>query len=73
MRRAILGSVVNVLADKLPEHEEKLAGMMRAGHDEFAPRLIAEGIRGAEKSINDYLQAALKNSTALVKAVKNRK
>lgn len=70
MRRAILGSVVNLLADKLPEDEERLAGLMRGGHDDLAFKLVSEGIRGAEKAIGDYLQRALKNTVSLTEMLK---
>jgi hypothetical protein len=69
MRRAILGSV---LADKLPAEEEKLAEIMKDGHENLAPRLISDGVRGAEKTIGDYLEAALKNSVALTKSLMGR-
>ena len=72
LRRAILGSVVNLLADKLPEDEEKLAGLLSEGHDTLAPRLISEGVRGAEKEIDTYLQRALKNTTTLTKMLKDK-
>lgn len=72
MRRAILGSVVNLLAQNLPENEEKLTEIMRK-HDDLSAKLLAEGISGAEKSINDYLQAALRNMTTFNKALKERK
>lgn len=70
MRRAILGSVVNLLAHKLPEDEEKLASLMRGGHDDTASELIVEGIHGAEKAIGDYLQRALKNTMTLTEMLK---
>ena len=70
IRRAILGSVVNLVAAQLPEDEEKLAGLMKGGHDELASRLIPEGIRGAEKAIGDYIQRALKNTISLTERLK---
>lgn len=73
LRRAILGSVVNVIADKLPADEERLADLMRGGHDDLAAKLIAEGIRGAEKSIDDYLSRAVKNTVSLANALKAKK
>lgn len=62
LRRAYFGSVVNLLAEQLPENEEKLASLLKEGHDELAAKLISEGIRGAEKGIGDYLQRALRNT-----------
>jgi hypothetical protein len=72
MRRAIFGSVVNLLATKLPEDEEKLASLMRGGHENLASTLIAEGIRGAEKSLSDYLQRALKNTASFTELLKGK-
>ena len=63
IRRAILGSVVNLLAHKLPADKEKLAGLLKKEHDTLARDLISEGISGAEQAINDYLQCALKQTT----------
>ena len=73
MRRVILGSVVNLLAHKLPADEEKLAGLLEKAHDELARDLISEGISGAEQAINEYLQSALKQTTAFAKAIQARK
>lgn len=73
MRRAILGSVVNLLAHKLPADEEKLAGLLKKEHDKLARDFILEGISGAEQAINDYLQRTLKQTTTLAKAIQARK
>lgn len=73
MRRAILGSLVNLLAHKLPADEEKLADLLKEEHDEFTRDLVLEGISGAEQAINDYLQCALKQTTTLAKAIQARK
>lgn len=73
MRRAILGSVVNLLTHKLPADEEKLAGLLKKEHDKLARDLISEGISAAEQAINDYLQRALKQTTAFAKAIQARK
>ncbi len=73
MRRVILGSVVNLCAHKLPEDEKKLSALLKDRHDKLAQELIAEGISGAEQAINDYLQRALKQTSALVKTIQARK
>jgi hypothetical protein len=73
MRRAILGSVINLLAHKLPADEENLAGLLKKEHDKLARDLIGEGVSGAEQAINDYLQRALKQTTVLAKAIQARK
>jgi hypothetical protein len=70
LRRAYFGSVVNLLAEQLPEDEERLAGLLKGGHDELAAKLIPEGIRGAEKGISDYLQSALKSTTSIAERLK---
>lgn len=72
MRRAILGSLVNLLAHKLPADEEKLAGLMKGG-DKLARDLIAEGLSGARQAIGDYLQRALKQTTVLAQAIQDEK
>lgn len=72
LRRAILGSVVNLLADKLPEDEEKLASLLRQGHDGLAASLITEGVSAAEKTIGGYLQSALKQTTLLTESLMKR-
>jgi hypothetical protein len=69
LRRAVLGSVVNLLARALPADEERLAGLLMEGHDQLARRLISDGVGAAEKVIGDYLQRALKHSSAVAKAV----
>jgi len=73
IRRAILGSVVNLIASQLPENEEKLVSVLRGGHDELASKLIPEGIRGAEQALGDYLQRALRSSTSLAEKLKPAK
>jgi hypothetical protein len=73
MRRAILGSVVNLLAHKLPADEEQLTGLMKQGHDRLARELVVEGINGAELAINEYLQRALKTTTNLAQAIAAKK
>jgi hypothetical protein len=72
MRRVILGSMVNLLAQKLPADEEKLAALMSDGHDDLAAKLVPEAIGGAEKAIGDYLQRALKNTAIVTKALEER-
>ena len=60
MRRAIFGSVVNLLADTLPE-DEKASWSNRGRGTTITSAMISEGsIRGAEKAIGDYLQQAVK-------------
>ncbi len=73
LRRAILGAVVNLLADKLPEDEAKLAALLKRGHDKLATELIGAAIAEAEQAIGEHLQRALKNSSALAKAIAARK
>jgi len=73
MRRAILGSVVNLLAHKLPADEERLADLFAKGRDKLAQDLISEGIKGAEQAINDHLRRTLKQTTTLAEAIQARK
>jgi len=69
MRRAILGSVVNQLAHHLPEDEEKLTDMLQERQGELAGKLLMEGIHNAEQAMGDYLQQALKHTTAIAKTL----
>ncbi|RDZ27726.1 hypothetical protein [Lysobacter silvisoli] len=58
MRRAVLGTFVNLLAAKLPEDEQKLASIMR-DHDGLAIEGIAESLRAAEAVIVEQIGKAL--------------
>jgi hypothetical protein len=69
LRRALLGSVVNVLAQNLPTDEAKLEALLRDGHDDLARKLIPEGLRGAEPAMSDYLDRVMKSSRTLAKAI----
>jgi hypothetical protein len=69
LRRALLGSVVNLIAAKLPDDDKQLARLMKEGHDKLAAELVREGITGAMPAIGDHLQRALKATTALTKAM----
>jgi len=73
LRRAVLGSMVNVIAHHLPADEEKLADLMSDGHDHLAAKLLPEGVRTAELAINDYLERALKYTRSQVKAIQDAK
>ena len=67
IRRALLGSVVNVVAAKLPQDEVALARMMKSDHDKLAVELIREGVNAAIATIGEHLQSAIKQTTALTK------
>jgi hypothetical protein len=69
LRRALLGSVVNLIAAKLPDDDEALARLMKGEHDTLAMELLREGVAAAMPAIGDHLQRALKGTTALTKAV----
>ena len=69
LRRALLGSVVNLIAAKLPDDEESLARLTKEGHDKLAAELVREGLAGAMPAIADHLQRALKATTALTKTL----
>ena len=47
--------------------------MLKKGHDDIAREMIAEGIRGAEKAIDEFLNESLKYTSALVKAIQSKK
>lgn len=68
LRRALLGSVVNLLAHKLPTDEAQLEQVMKE-HDGLARELVAEGVRAALPAITRRLQGGLKAATAFVKVL----
>lgn len=69
LRRAVLGSMVNVIAHHLPLDEEKFADVMGDGHDQIASKLLPEAMHAAELSIHDFVERALKNTKAQAKAM----
>ncbi len=73
LRRVIFASVVNFIATKLPADEKKLEAMLKKGHDDIAGEMIAEGIRGAEPAINEFLDESLQQTSALAKAIQSKK
>lgn len=73
LRRVIFASVVNFIANELPADEKKLEAMLKKGHDNIATKFIAEGVRGAEPAINDFLDESLKQTNTFAKAVRARK
>lgn len=73
LRRAVLGSMVNVIAHHLPADEEKLADLMGDGHDEVAAKLLPEGMRAAEMAIHDFMERALKHTKTLARMMQEGK
>ncbi len=73
IRRAILGSVVNYIAVKLPDDEKKLEASIKKGHEKIALELISEGLLGAEKAVEQFIDESMKETTRLAKALKSRK
>lgn len=69
MRRVVMGSVVNLIAHKLPTHEGELSEYLKKGNDKMPAVILREGINAAELAIDEYLQRALKHTTALSKAI----
>ncbi|NUO77252.1 MAG: hypothetical protein HOQ32_14715 [Lysobacter sp.] len=69
MRRAVLGTFVNLLASKLPEDEQKLASIMR-DHDGLAIDGIAESLRAAEAVIVEQIGKALEASAAQLQTLR---
>lgn len=47
--------------------------MLKKGHDDIAREMIVEGIRGAEKAIDEFLNESLKQTSALAKAIQSKK
>lgn len=73
LRRAVLGSMVNVIAHHLPADEEKLADILGDGHDAVVAKLLPEGMRAAEFAIHDYLERALKHTRVQAKMIQEGK
>lgn len=73
LRRALLGSVVNLLAEQLPADDKRLESLLRNGHDELARKLVPEALRSAEPAINDHLERALKHTRTLARALQEGK
>lgn len=69
LRRAVLGSMVNVVAHHMPADEEKMADLMGDGHDAIADKLVKEGVQAASLAIHDFLERALKNTQAQARAI----
>jgi hypothetical protein len=65
MRRAVFASLVNLLAQRLPADEAKLAEIMKR-HDDVALDAIAESMLAAEQAIAGYLQRALDYSAGRI-------
>ncbi|MES2670936.1 MAG: hypothetical protein V4673_11025 [Pseudomonadota bacterium] len=69
MRRAVLGTLVNLLAHKLPEDEQKLASIMK-NHDGLAIESIAESLKAAEASIVQHLERSLQLTARQIESVR---
>ncbi len=69
LRRAVFGSVVNLLARELPEDEKQLARVIRGFSDDSGAKLLVEGLRGAQLSMTEYLGRALDRAGAEIKAL----
>jgi hypothetical protein len=69
VRRALLGAVVNLIATKLPVDPVALAKLLKDGHDKLAQQLPREAISATLPVVVDYLQRALRNTTALTKGL----
>lgn len=69
LRRAIFGSIVNVLARELPEDERALAKAIRSLSDDSGEKLLVEGLRGAQQSMTEYLGRAFDRAGAEIKAL----
>jgi hypothetical protein len=64
-RRAVIGSVMNLLLQELPEDEATLTRAIE-NHDALAQRTILEGVRAAEAALLDYLRRGIAGTQALV-------
>lgn len=73
LRRAVLGSVVNLLAAKLPQDDEALAKLLSDGHDRLAGSTLAEAVAGAEQAIGDQAKRALAITSTQLRALMERR
>jgi len=69
LRRAVFGSLVNLLAAELPEDERELTKSLKRFDEDRALKVMTEAVRGAQQSINEYLQRAFESTGAAVKAL----
>lgn len=68
LRRAIFGSLVNLLAAKLPEDEARLEAIMK-DHDRLAQEWIGDAVLAAQETIARHFARALKVTKAQVDAL----
>ncbi len=69
LRRAMLGSLINVLVHRLPADRAKLESMLRDGVEDLAQKHFAEGLAAAEKGINEHLGKAMDQTASMVKSI----
>lgn len=69
LRRAVFGSLVNLLAAELPEDERELAKALKRFDDERAKAVMTEAVRGAQQSISEYLQRAFDATGSAIKSL----
>lgn len=68
LRYAMLGAVVNQIAETLPADAEKLAGMMK-DHERLAAETVRTGLHGALPTIAARMQHELKQLDGLQRAI----
>ncbi|MBL8328785.1 MAG: hypothetical protein JNJ71_08020 [Rubrivivax sp.] len=73
LRRVLLGSMINVLAQQLPIDEDKLIALGREAHDKLAAKLLTEAVSTAEPAIQDYLGRAATQLRSFIKLLQERK
>jgi hypothetical protein len=69
LRRAVFGSLVNLLARELPYNERELTKTLKKFDEDRAREVMTEAVRGAQQSINEYLGRAFEFTGAAVKAL----
>lgn len=70
LRLAIVGSLVNCVAHRMPTDKRKLAEVLERGHEKLAATVISEALKNAELAIVDRLELAVKSTSALVKTLR---
>lgn len=72
IRRVILGSVLTVMHHKISGDESAYDTLLKRGHQKLANELLTQGVRGAETTIFEYLQQAIKNTSLQLMTLQSR-
>ncbi len=73
LRRAVLGSLVNLIAKEVPLDDKALQKVFGEGHNVAAEKWIPEAVRAAESVAAAQIDAQLKITSELIMAIRARK